>query len=159
MMMMMMKVSAMDRHRESIPIPVTQSGQQFGLQAGKKFTHECVCVQKDTFAVLGQCPAVDFGKGDAKLRTSQQGQVHIVSAVHQVDLDDLVKHVIEGDPGERQQQVKLNPCVIFSFVRLEKSKEVTHLDCLEMFGVTKTTKLRVVPWCLKLLATTMAPMQ
>lgn len=28
-----------------------------------------------------------------------------------------------------------------------------------MFGVTRTTTLRVVPWCLKLLATTTAPMQ
>lgn len=66
----------------------------------QKFTHERVCIQEDTFPVLGQCPAVDFGKGDAKLRTSQQRQVRMVSAVHQVDDYDFVKHIVEVDPGK-----------------------------------------------------------
>lgn len=65
-----------------------------------QWTHKCVSIQEDTFAVLGQSPAVDLGEGDAELRTSQQGQVELVLTVHHIHHDDLVKHILQGEPGE-----------------------------------------------------------
>lgn len=63
-------------------------------------THKCVSIQEDTFAVLGQSPAVDLSEGDAELRTSQQGQVETIPAVHHIHCDDLIKHIVEGKPDE-----------------------------------------------------------
>ena len=65
-----------------------------------QWTHQCVRIQEDTFTVLGQGPAVDLGEGDAELRTSQQGQVETVLAVHHVHRDDLVKHILKSEPDE-----------------------------------------------------------
>lgn len=84
---------------------------------------------------------MDFGEGDAKFRTSQQRQVHIITAVHQVDDYDLVKRVMEGDPGGTQQTWGTAVLSVFQ----KKKKRVPHLDCSETLGVTMTTKLRVVP--------------
>lgn len=63
-------------------------------------THKCVSIQKDTFAVLGQSPAVDLSEGDAELGTSQQGQVETVLTVHHIHHDDLIKHILKGKPDE-----------------------------------------------------------
>lgn len=65
-----------------------------------QWTHKCVSVQEDTFAVLGQRPAVDLGEGDAELRTSQQGQVDTVLTVHHIHYDDLIKYILQGEPDE-----------------------------------------------------------
>lgn len=66
-------------------------------------THKCVSVQEDTFAVLGQSPAVDLGEGDAELGASQQGQVETVLTVHRIHRDDLIKHVLKGKPDETER--------------------------------------------------------
>lgn len=42
---------------------------------------------------------MDFGEGDAELGASQQRQVHVIAAVHQIHDDDLVEGVTQGDPG------------------------------------------------------------
>lgn len=68
-----------------------------------QWTHKCVSIQEDTFAVLGQSPAVDLGEGDAELGTSKQGQVEMVLTVHHIHHDDIVKHILKGKPGEAQR--------------------------------------------------------
>lgn len=69
-------------------------------------TYECICIQEDTLAILGQCPAADLGEGGAELRTSQQGQAEWVSAVHHAHCDDLIEHIVQGNPDwiERLKQ-------------------------------------------------------
>lgn len=61
-------------------------------------TYQSVSIQKDTFAVLGQSPAVDLSKSDAELGTSQQGQAEMVLAVHHVHHDDLIKGGLKRKP-------------------------------------------------------------
>lgn len=63
------------------------------------WTYQCVGIQEHAFAVLSQGPAVNLGKGDAKLRTSKRGQVQTVPALNPVHHDDLIKDAVEGAPG------------------------------------------------------------
>lgn len=73
-------------------------GQKKEVLLRVQWTHQCVRVQEDTFAVLYQGPAVDLSEGDAEVRTSQQGQAEMVVAVHHVHCDDLIEHVLQRQP-------------------------------------------------------------
>lgn len=78
-----------------------------------------------------------------------------VPALDPVHRDDLIKDAVEGAPGG----VKDRTGSLIHRNSGEEKGRVAHLDCSDTFGVTMTTMLRVVPWRLKLLATTTAPMQ
>lgn len=66
--------------------------QAEGLDHPLLHTHQCVCIQEDAFAVMGERPAVKLGEGDSEVRSLQKGQVDVVSAVYEVHLDDLIEH-------------------------------------------------------------------
>lgn len=63
-------------------------------------THQSVCIQEDTLAIMGEGPTVKFGQGDSKLGSPQKGQVDVVCTLYQVHLDYLIKHLREDNPAK-----------------------------------------------------------
>ena len=56
--------------------------QAQGLDLPLLHTHQGVCIQEDTFAVMGERPAVKLGEGDSEVRSLQKGQVDVVRTVY-----------------------------------------------------------------------------
>lgn len=74
----------------------------------KPKSHHCVCVHEDTFGVMCECPAVEFGEGDPQVRPLHHGQMRRVAAVQHVHHSDLVKdppqHRPEGSQDYRMSR-------------------------------------------------------
>lgn len=57
--------------------------------------HQCVCIHEDTLAVVCECPAVEFGEGDPKIRSLHECKISFISTVHHVHQTDLIIQLTE----------------------------------------------------------------
>lgn len=144
-------------HRPDHPIPVTQPGRQFGIESPwTTKVHSQVCLHPERHtSCTGSVSSSGFW-----WRWCQAPDVPTETGAHRPRCPSgrrlWPRQTCYGG-WSWWDTTNLGYSLSFGF--LKKKKRVTHLDCSETFGVTRTTKLRVVPWCLKLLATTTAPMQ
>lgn len=70
------------------------------LQKPQRSTYKCVCIQEHTFAVLGKSPAMELREGDPQFRTSQPGEMSLVSTVQNIYHNNLIKHIRQGQPRQ-----------------------------------------------------------
>lgn len=66
-----------------------------------------VCVHEDTFGVMCESPAVEFGEGDPQVRPLHHGQMRRVAAVQHVHHFDLVEDALQHRP-EGSQDYRMN---------------------------------------------------
>lgn len=73
----------------------------------KPKSHHRVCVHEDTFGVMCESPALEFGEGDPQVRPLHHGQMRRVAAVQHVHHSDLVKDAPQHRP-EGSQDYRMN---------------------------------------------------
>ena len=71
-------------------------------------SHHCVCIHENTFGVLCECPAMEFGEGDPQVRPLHHGQVCRVTAVQHIHQPHLVKDPLQAGP-EQSHCYRMNP--------------------------------------------------
>lgn len=68
-------------------------------------SHQCVCVHENTFGIMCESPAVEFGEGDAQVRPLHHGQVRRVAAVQHVHQPHLVVDSPQHRPEDSQYYI------------------------------------------------------
>lgn len=61
--------------------------------------HQCVCVHENTFGVMCEGPAVEFGEGDTQVGPLHHNQVCRVAAVQHVHHPHLIKDPLQHRPN------------------------------------------------------------
>lgn len=64
------------------------------------FPHQCVCVHENTFGVMCESPAMEFGEGDPQVRPLHHGQVCRVATIEHIHHSHLVKDALQHSPKD-----------------------------------------------------------
>lgn len=63
---------------------------RYRATSGMFQTHQCVCVHENTFGVMCESPAVEFGEGDPQVWPLHHGEVRCVATVQHIHHSHLI---------------------------------------------------------------------
>lgn len=134
--------------------------QDINTRIDNMTSHQRVCVHENTLGVVCERPAVEFGEGDAQVRSLHHCQMCRVPAVQDVHHPNLIKNPFQNIPSIKQcKNKKQSPSTvkIRGKIWAFHQAQVSYWQGSDTCGPMRATSFLAVPWFRRDLPRTIAP--